>query len=264
MQSKCALSTAECGIFIIISSYFFILLLSISLALSRSLCLSVLELMAEFKMLIQSLNIRVSSLSPPPCQHLLLIHCSDEQLIYIITAAQASFHSHKCTHTSMCITSTCLTVPYCVWPCRPETAAWSAISTHTTTWQRAATLPHTPPSFCYTSLAVISALPSSTALFVQNNLPLHYDTGAALFVSLSFRLVCCFGKIAHLCYHKNCLISPIKHTKKYIKYAVTLFTRSGLTAEWIPNEHKNITLKKHSINQLQNLIKPVISYFLCT
>ncbi len=89
----------------------------ISRSLSRSLSLSVLELMAEFKMLIQSLNIRVSSLSPPPCQHLLLIHCSDEQLIYIITAAQASFHSHKCTYTSMCITSTCLTVPYCVWPC---------------------------------------------------------------------------------------------------------------------------------------------------
>ncbi len=102
----------------------------ISRSLSRSLSLSVLELMAEFKMLIQSLNIRVSSLSPPPCQHLLLIHCSDEQLIYIITAAQASFHSHKCTYTSMCITSTCLTVTYCVWPCRPETAAWSAISTH--------------------------------------------------------------------------------------------------------------------------------------
>lgn len=126
LQSKCALSTAECGIFKIISSYFFIFLLSVSLALSLSLCLSVLELMAEFKMLIHSLNIRVLSLSPPPCQHLHLIHCSDEHLIYIITAAQASFLSHKYTYTS-----THLTVNYYVWPSRPETAAWSTISTHT-------------------------------------------------------------------------------------------------------------------------------------
>lgn len=213
LQSKCALSTAECGIFKIISSYFFIFLLSVSLALSLSLCLSVLELMAEFKMLIQSLNIRVSSLSPPPCQRLCLIHCSDEHLIYIITAAQASFLSHKYTYTSTRTDSNLLCVTL---------QAWDSGRKHN---QHTYTPPHDRGLRPHLTLLHLSVTPLSL-LFHPSPPPLLFlfktifhsiMIPMLLCWSLSFSLVCCFGKIAHLYYHKSCKISKIKHTNKKYK-----------------------------------------------
>lgn len=158
------LSSAESGIFRIISLYIF----SISLSLCRSpRCLSVLELMGEFKILIQSQNIRLgaslpSSLSAPASNPLIW------WASYLHYYSRAGFES--LTHTSH-ITSTCLTVTYCVWPCSHETVAWSSISTYThhqkTEGYNITSHPHFLSLTLTHTYNVTPHFPSSIALFVE-------------------------------------------------------------------------------------------------